>query len=170
MTEPVTNNPGLDNLAAQADALGATAESSSIPPIDPAIAQQEAAAQAALAAGCTKMVFGVLKAIRSMVAKKLPEIVQHWPDDDLRNVAEAAFPVLNKHLARLMPMMGAYPEEAALAVAALPLMLGYFAAMTAHDDNVQKVKGAPIEGEGNRAQAPPASNMLNRHGDGITEL
>lgn len=169
-TPDTTNNPGLDNLAAQADALGTQADASNVPPIDPMQAQQEAAAQAAMQAGCTKLFFGVLKAVRSMVAKKLPEILQHWPDEDLRNVSEAAFPVLNKHMARLMPLIGAYPEEAALAMAALPLMLGYFAAMSSHADKEERVAKQAATSSGAPSQAPPTSNVVEMHGDGVTDL
>jgi hypothetical protein len=56
----------------------------------------------------------------------------------LQNVADAAYPVANKHLSRLLPLMGAYPEEAALAVATLPLVLGYFAAQSAHEAKQDK--------------------------------
>lgn len=145
-TEPTTaptepKNPGLDSLAAQADALGAQAEAANVPPIDQAQAAADAAAQAAMEAGMHKLSFGLLRAVRSGIARNTPEIHQHWSDGDLSNTAAAIFPVANKYMARLMPMLGAYPEEAMLVMAALPLALGYVAAINAHDEKQAALQG-----------------------------
>lgn len=142
--EPGEGGDRLDQLADQA---GAFLEQPAGPPDQDAqrAAEQEAQAISAMEAGAQRMLFGVLKAVRTRVGRKLPEIHGEWRDADLDGVAAAAVPVGKKHLARLMPMLGQYPEEAALAVACLPLLMGYVAAVEKHD-----TKGAApaVEGTG----------------------
>lgn len=126
--------PGsLEDLARQADQLGAQPAE---PPSADELAQQAEAdkAAAALQEACRSMLLKALQAVRTRVARNLPEISRHWADADLDNVATAAVPVGRKYLARLMPMADQFPEEAALAVAALPLVLGYVSAVSDHDE------------------------------------
>lgn len=125
----------LEDLARQADELG---QEPSAPPTAEELAQEAEAAKAASAMeqAATALIRKGLQAVRSRVAKSLPEISHHWADDDLQAVAVAAIPVGKKHLARLMPLLGEYPEEAALAVAALPLLMGYAAALSEHESKV----------------------------------
>jgi hypothetical protein len=65
------------------------------------------------------------------VAKGLPEISKEWNDESLQLVADTIPPVINKYLAKLMPLVGDYPEEGALAMACIPLLMGYIAAQGA---------------------------------------
>jgi len=92
----------------------------------------------------------LLKAIRARVAKGLPEIEKEWSDSSLQLVADALPPVINKYLAKIMPIIGDYPEEGALAMACLPLVMGYIAAQgeagkvsneKANDSNQAKAGG-----------------------------
>lgn len=124
-----------DRLDQLADQAGAFLEQPAGPPDLEAqrAAEQEAQAISAMEAGAQRMLFGVLKAVRTRIGRKLPEIHGEWRDPDLEGVAAAAVPVGKKHLARLMPMLGQYPEEAALALACLPLVMGYVAAVEKHD-------------------------------------
>ena len=83
---------------------------------------------AAMYAAFSSVALGLLKAIRARVAKGLPEISKEWSDESLQVVADTIPPVINKYLARLMPLVGDYPEEGALAMACIPLFMGYIAA------------------------------------------
>lgn len=129
----------LDQLADQAAQM-----QSGAPGADQA--EQEQAARDAQAAqaigrmeeGAQRMALGLLRAIRSRLARKLPELVRHWPDADLQGVAAAAIPVIAKRLAMLLPMLADYPEEAALVMAAFPLVLGYMAAVAEHEATVSE--------------------------------
>lgn len=86
---------------------------------------------AAMFAAFSNVALGLLKAIRARVAKGLPEIEKEWSDQSLQCVADAIPPVVNKYMARLVPLVGEYPEEGALAMACLPLFMGYIAAQGA---------------------------------------
>lgn len=128
----------LDSLAAQAGALDA-------PPLAPADAEAEAeAAQslAALEAGAVKVVLMLLKVGRALIAKRLPEIIDEWPDEVLRPPAEAAVPLLEKHMEGLMKLAASSPETAALVVACIPLLMGLLAAVDKAD---KKEKPKAIE-------------------------
>jgi len=123
-------NP-LDALAVQGDALQADSQ-----PVDAKAASDQAdqdKAQAAIETGVVKIVLGLLKAARSLIARKLPEIKDEWPDELLQAPADAAVPLLRKHLAALMEIAGANPELAVFAIALFPLVTGYLAAAEAHD-------------------------------------
>lgn len=98
-------------------------------------AQADAAAAAAfeqLAGGIEAMILGALRAVRTRVARTLPEIVDEWKDDVLQAPAKAAVPVVNKYAARLLPLLGEFPEEAALCMALVPMAMGYMNALGAH--------------------------------------
>lgn len=130
MSTAETINP-LDALAAQAGALdtagavpGATG--------GPGAAEADADAEqslAALEAGAVKVVLMLLKVGRALIAKRLPEIVDEWPDDVLKPPAEAAVPLLKKHMEGLMKMAASSPETAALVVSCIPLLMGLLAAV-----------------------------------------
>jgi hypothetical protein len=91
-------------------------------------AEATAAAMAKIEAGAAKFIFAGLRALRSQIARRNVFILDEWPDEMLREPADAAVPVLRKRVAALFMAAGAYPEESALAMAALPLILGYVAA------------------------------------------
>lgn len=104
-----------------------------------AAAQQEAQALAAMEQGVQRLVFFGLKALRAYLARRLPEINQEWPDQVLHPPAEAAVPLLRKHLGRMMEVAGAHPELAVLAVSLVPLGMGYMAAVEKHARTVDDV-------------------------------
>lgn len=137
----------IDELAEQAAAIdsGQTIEAP----------QREAPAEpdnAAMFAAFSNVALGLLKAIRARVAKGLPEIGKEWTDASLQVVADNIPPVINKHLSKLMPLVGNYPEEGALAMACIPLLMGYIAAAgaagkAANNEKASAEKASTIEGE-----------------------
>ncbi len=104
--------------------------------------------QKAMNAGVSRFMLGGLKAVRGKLAARNEFIAQEWPDAMLQELAEAVPPVLSKHMARLMPMAGAYPEEAALVFAAVPLVVGYISATQ------RKAEAAPKVVEGTSSDSP----------------
>ena len=117
------NKSQIDDLAAQAAAI----DSGTVldEPQNQAPAEPD---NTAMFAAFSSVTMGLLKAVRAKVAKGLPEIKNEWPDQTLQLVADAIPPVINKYLAKLMPLVGDYPEEGALAMACLPMVMGYVAA------------------------------------------
>lgn len=113
-------------------------------PLDPSAQEEANQAQEAIdkmVAGLGKLSFKIFKALRQRAARRLPELLDHVTDADLQGPAEALPPVIQKHLARLAPFMGAYPEEAMLLLSMLPIGMGYVAALEAHDLNAKRPKG-----------------------------
>ena len=104
-----------------------------------AAAQQEAQALAAMEQGVQRLVFFALRALRGYLAGRLPEINQEWPDQVLHPPAEAAVPLLRKHMGKLMEVAGANPELAVFAVSLVPLGMGYMAAVEKHARTVEDV-------------------------------
>jgi hypothetical protein len=144
----------LDDLEAQAQLIDSGQPLSSGAGLPPETAPEPD--NAVMFAAFSNVALGLLKAIRARVAKGLPEISKEWTDESLQVVADAIPPVINKHLAKLMPLVGDYPEEGALAMACIPLLMGYIAAQgaagkvsndKAKDDSAAKAggEGAPIE-------------------------
>lgn len=126
------------------------AQSLEISPSGPASAANDEADEAAKAeavkqlnAAAGAMIFGLLKAVRSRVARKLPEIREEWPDELLRVPADAAVPVAQKHLGRFLKFGVGFEEEGALAVAMLPLVMGYLSASEKNANTVQDVQAKP---------------------------
>lgn len=91
-------------------------------------AEQDRQASAAMRAGLGRFVLGGLKAVRSKMAASNRHLLDEWPDAVLKDVADAVPPVVEKRLAALMPMAGKYPEEAALCMALVPMVMGYISA------------------------------------------
>lgn len=120
-------------------AAGAAPGATNPNPEAEAAAQQEAQALAAMEQGVQRLVFFGLKALRAYLARRLPEINQEWPDQVLHPPAEAAVPLLRKHLGRMMEVAGAHPELAVLAVSLVPLGMGYMAAVEKHSRTVDDV-------------------------------
>ena len=87
----------------------------------------------AMVEGITKVLFGLCRAVRSRVAKSLPEIMEEWPDDMLREPAASAVPLIQKHASKVGELMGAYPEEGRFVVSLIPLAMGYMAASEKHE-------------------------------------
>lgn len=142
----ITSNPAndpkhpLDDLAAQA---GQAAHDNTRTAADQAADAEQAQTMAAIEAGAAKVVLGLLKAARSFLAKRLPEILDEWPDDVLRQPAEAAIPLLRKHMESLMKIAGANPELAVFLMSLLPLVMGYVSAVEAHDRAAKMQAAAP---------------------------
>lgn len=103
----------------------------------------------------------LLQAVRGRVAVKLPEIREHWSDDNLRAFANAVPPVLAKRLGAVMPLLGAFPEECMLLVAAAPLAMGYMSAISDHADAGQRQLPAPADKPAAPAAAAPGPAAHN---------
>lgn len=108
---------------------------------DDQAAAQEAKMLQAVSLGVSKIVFAALRALRSTIAKSMPEIVEEWPDELLRGPADAAAPVLQRYMARLAELAGRNPELSMLVVSLVPLAMGYVAALDKHSRTVENVPG-----------------------------
>jgi hypothetical protein len=108
-----------------------------------ASAEQEAAALQAIQAGMQKILFFGLKALRAYIARKMPEIVDEWPDSVLRAPAEAAVPLLQEHMSKIMAVAGQNPNLAMLALSLVPMGMGYMSAAERHARTVQDVTVKP---------------------------
>lgn len=131
--EPKPQSDPLEDLARQADGLGAAASAEATAEND-----DQALAMAAIEAKAAKVVLGLLKAARSYLAKRLPEILEEWPDEVLKEPANAAIPLLRKHMEALMKLAGANPELAVLVMSLLPLVTGWVEATAKHSRNASK--------------------------------
>lgn len=142
--EPVTENPNEGTVSLEDLAKGF--ESDDLRP--PISAEEQAAldeeagkreqAQAAMQAVMVKISYGLFKATRSAVARKLPEIREEWTDDVLKEPADALVPVFNKYAGLLFSKLGDKPELAVLAFSLLPMVFGYFDAVDRHELRLQK--------------------------------
>lgn len=106
-------------------------------------AQKEAQAFAQLEAGAQKIIMGALKAVRGIIARKLPEIRDEWSDATLSGPAEAAVPLIKKYLPGIMDKLGQNPELGMFAFSLLPLILGYVEAVERHGKTVSDVSAKP---------------------------
>lgn len=128
----------LEDLARQAGAMGAA------PAADQAANDDQGQAMAAIEAGAARVVLGLLKAARAYLAKRLPEILEEWPDEVLKAPAEAAIPLIRKHMESLMKIVGANPELAVFLMSLLPLVMGWVEATDKHG-RAQKQPAKPVE-------------------------
>lgn len=101
-------------------------------------AQAEAKASQ-LAVIVEKLASGLLRATRAVIAQRIPEIREEWPDEILLEPAKYVAPVLQKRAAGLMAHAEQYPEEAMLLISVLPLTLGAVAALEKHQSNQAQV-------------------------------
>jgi hypothetical protein len=106
-------------------------------------AEQQAAQFAKLMAGLGVFTLKVAKALRQRAARNLPELLEHVTDADLQGPADALPAVLNKHLSKLSPLLGLYPEEAMLMLSLIPIGMGYVSALEAHSNADKKKIQAP---------------------------
>ncbi|MGC1173129.1 hypothetical protein [Polaromonas sp.] len=155
----------LDLLAAQADTAGAPLPDQQGDNGEPSQQEMEAAAAATMAkleAGVSKVMLALLKAGRAWACKKLPELREEWTDDLLQDPADAAVPLLKKHLSFLMSAIGQSPEAAALAISVLPLVMGYVNAIDKHEaaEKAGKVTAAPPPRQVTAARPAPASDVV----------
>lgn len=98
--------------------------------------QQEAQLMFVLEQGTRVVCFGALRAMRSSVAKRLPEINDEWTDEVLKGPPDALIPVLRRYAGALIELLGPHPELVALAFSLMPLVGGYMAAMAKHGNTV----------------------------------
>ena len=98
-----------------------------------------------LHAGMASVVLMALKVARAAIARRLPEIREEWPDDMLAAPAEAAVPLLRKHLDRLMTVVGTSPELAAFVMSLIPLALGAVTAIDKAQANAARTVEAAAE-------------------------
>ncbi len=135
MIEKTTNQPShLEALAASVDAAAAATEAQ--PGQDASGAQAVAAAPAidpAFMSGIAMLPLWALKALRDRIAKRLPEIREHWTDEALSGPANALPPLLMRYLASLAPVINENPELSVFFVSLVPLVMGYLAASSQHD-------------------------------------
>ena len=135
----------LDTLANQAEQL------SSAPPIGEELsaqqqaeadqaAQQEAQAMQMLEAGTVRVLHFLAKAGRGRIAKNLPEINDEWTDDALLAPCEASIPLIRKHMALMLTLVGTSPEMAMFALSLLPLLFGLMNAQERHEKMVAEMK------------------------------
>lgn len=127
----------LDDLAGQAENEQREAGQGT----DPATQDMEAQAaqsMAKLEAGMTKVMFALLKAGRAWAVKRLPELREEWPDDMLKEPAEAAIPLIKKYLSAVMAIVGKSEETTLFFVALIPLAYGYVEAVERHEVNVKR--------------------------------
>lgn len=146
-TAPANNADALEGIAftpVDGPGIGAGQQAQQDAAADEA-AQQEAQMLQAVSLGVSKIVFAGLRALRSMIAKGMPEIMEEWPDDVLRAPADAAAPVLQRYMERLTALAGRNPELAMLVIATVPMAMGYVTALEKHSRTVQEAepKGAP---------------------------
>lgn len=95
--------------------------------------EQEAQSMAQLEAGFKKVAFGILKLVRNLVEKNLPEIREEWSDPVLQGPVDPLVGVIKKYLPRVMDSLGKFPEIGLLAFSMLPLVMGYMAALEKHN-------------------------------------
>lgn len=136
MAAPDTIDPleGLTFSPADGHAMGAQAAQDAA--ADEA-AKQEAQMLQAVSLGVSKIVFAALRALRSTIARRMPEIIEEWPDEMLRAPADAAAPVLQRYMARLSELAGRNPELAMLIVSLVPMAMGFVSASERHASTVQ---------------------------------
>ena len=93
--------------------------------------QQQAEANAAMAhmgRVVEKMALGLFRALRTKIARDMPEILEEWPDALLEGPAEALPPVVQRYVGFLFKVIDKAPELGVFLFSLLPLVQGYFAA------------------------------------------
>lgn len=117
-------------------------------PVDPQAeaqaAQAEQAAEEALQAlkrNAAALIMGGLKLLRGAIAKRLPEIMDEWPDELLEAPAKAAVPLIESRLDQLMSVVKADPKVVVFALACAPLGLGYIVAVNKHSNTIDMPTG-----------------------------
>jgi GAF domain-containing protein len=100
-------------------------------------AQQQAQALQAIEAGIMRVVYFGLRAVRGAIARRMPEIMDEWPDPVLQGPAEASVPLLRRHMEKLSQIAGANPELTVFALSLVPLGMGYIAAAEKNSRTVE---------------------------------
>lgn len=131
----------LEALAGAADALGGGVGESDAP------GPQQGPADGlppGFADAMAKIPAGLLRAIRSRIAQKLPTIVEEWPDAMLDGAAATVPPVVIRYMGAMGPWFAQYPEIAVMFFAFMPLGLGYIAASERHEANAARTVDAVV--------------------------
>lgn len=126
-----TTQPPPDDLAARTftPISGAAAQQAQTDQHQADQAQQrEQQLMLILELGTEKVITGVLRALRSRLAVKLPEIRDEWTDEVLAGPGQAAVPVLKRYAGSLVELLGEHVELAGLVISLIPLGMGYLAA------------------------------------------
>lgn len=166
MNTETKDTTGLDNLAAQASASmeqpigqGTTDLDAANPAGQPSV-QISPEKMQQIEAAVSQVILGLLKVARAAIAKRLPEIREEWPDEILQAPAQAAVPLIRKHMEKAMLLIGSSPELAMFAITLVPLGMGVFSAIDRASERekqaalepVPESKAAPLEGGGQSAE------------------
>lgn len=138
MAEKIAPNTTLEGLALEAENMETVTMVEAEQP-----SPDEDKSMAVIEAGFQSVLLGLLKLGRAWVAARLPEIKDEWTDEALSAPAAAAIPLVKKHLAGLMEMVGSSPELAALVFACVPLGLGVVTAMEKADQRLRLDSAQP---------------------------
>lgn len=145
MTKETKTTP-LDALAAQAQAFESAPLEGA--PGQPAPSEEQITpSMEKIEAGMVKVLMMALKVGRALIARKLPEIKDEWPDELLEAPAEAALPLVKKYLGNLMVVVGQNEELAALVIALFPLGMGVLSAMEKADQREKREAAAAQSGD-----------------------
>lgn len=142
-----------ENLPADLDALAQTTFERT-DTLEPNSATQagaeadQAQTTAALDATVAKVAFGLLRAARTLIGRKLPEIHAEWSDDVLRGPADALPPVMRRYAGTVSDWAGRYPELFGLGLSVLPMLMGYVAAVEKHAMTVTDAAPKPAPAPG----------------------
>lgn len=104
--------------------------------------QDNAEQQRVLDEGMKKLLLGVLKIARAQIAKKLPEILEEWPDPVIDQPAAAAVPLAKRYMGSIMERLGQNPELAMFCMSLVPLVMGF---MAAQEKNARTVENTATE-------------------------
>ena len=135
--EPTDNLENLSFSPVDGPALGA-GQAAQDAAADEAEAQEAQMLQQ-VSLAVSKVVFAGLRGLRTFIAKSTPEIREEWPDEILRDPADAAAPLLLRHMTRIAQLAARNPEAAVLIGTCVPLMLGYVSAVERHSRTVEAV-------------------------------
>lgn len=117
---------------------------------------------AALDAAVSALALGILRTMRTLIARRLPEIKDEWTDDVLRAPADALPPVMRRYAGQVSEWAARFPELVALGVSAMPMAMGYMAAVERHARTVEDVQPKPAPA----APAPAAPAQGSNGGGG----
>ena len=151
-------NP-LEGLAVEADGLiPPLGEGNTLADVAEREAQEREEEQAAegmkqMDAMATGLVFLGLKFGRRLMAKQLPEVNETLPDETLSGSAQAALPLVKKHLGGLMETASKSPELAALLMGLVPVAMGIVAAL---ELSQRRAEALPTPAPGPLPEVPEA--------------
>lgn len=154
----------LEALAAGIDLDNADGSPAALPG-QSAEASEDAKNQAALDAvmnGLGLIALGLFKALRKRAARNTPEVLEYITDEMLQGPVDALPPVIQKHMAKLSPIMGMYPEECLLVMSVLPIGFAYVSALEANAGNYKKI-AREAQSKPTLVTSAPAANAAPGH-------